>query len=144
MEFISNSNLETIEFAYNFGKSLNKGDVILLTGDLGCGKTTFTKGIGKALNVKKTINSPTFTILKIYKGDINLHHMDFYRLENTHLYDFDLAEYITDETINVIEWPFMKEEYLPSSYILIDLTYLNETQRKIKVEYIGEKYNKEK
>ena len=143
MEFISHSNNDTIEFAYNFGKSLQKGDVILMTGDLGCGKTTFTKGIGKALNVTKNINSPTFTILKIYKGDINLHHMDFYRLENTNLYDFDLAEYITDETVNVIEWPFMKEDYLPSSYILVDLTYIDENTRKIKITYVGNKYSKE-
>lgn len=140
MQIITNNDIETIEFAYKLGKQLKKGDVLLLTGDLGAGKTTFTKGIGKALNIKKTINSPTFTILKIYNGDINLHHMDFYRLENTHLFDFDLEEYITDETINVIEWPYMKKEYLPAEYIEIQIKRISDDKRKINVSYKGERY----
>ena len=78
---ISKSQEETINLGEKLGKLLSKGDTICLKGDLAGGKTTFTKGIGKALNISQVINSPTFTILKIYNGDLPLYHIDAYRLE---------------------------------------------------------------
>ena len=79
-KFITNSNEETIILGEKLGNLLNKGDVVLLVGDLSGGKTTLTKGIGKALGVTRIINSPTFTIVKTYKGTkANLYHLDLYR-----------------------------------------------------------------
>ena len=94
---ITKSTEETIALGEKLGRLLNRGDVIALKGDLAGGKTTFTKGIGKALNIKEVINSPTFTILKIYEGDKILYHIDAYRLENND-YDLGLDEY--DEGID--------------------------------------------
>ena len=81
-KFITHSNEETIKLGEKLGNLLNKGDVVLLIGDLSGGKTTLTKGIGKALGVTRIINSPTFTIVKEYlNGEMPLYHFDVYRLD---------------------------------------------------------------
>ena len=89
---ISKSYTETINLGEKIGKLLTKDMVIILNGDLASGKTTLTKGIGKGLDVKDTINSPTFTILKIYNGRLPLYHIDAYRLEESN-YDLGFDEY---------------------------------------------------
>ena len=134
--FITNNALETIELGNKIGSLLVSGDVVLLTGDLSAGKTTITKGIGQALGVKKIINSPTFTIVKVYKGNIPLYHLDLYRLDGLNN-DFDLEEYIEADGVCVIEWPFQVQEILPKEYILITLSRLDEDKRSILVEGIG-------
>ena len=112
---ITRSEQETIKLGERVGRLLPSGSVVALVGDLAGGKTTFTKGIGKALNVSKIINSPTFTILKIYNGDKTLYHIDAYRLENNE-YDLGLHEF-EDDGITVIEWPEYYEKYLPDEYL---------------------------
>ena len=134
--FITNNALETIELGNKIGSLLVSGDVVLLTGDLSAGKTTITKGIGQALGVKKIINSPTFTIVKVYKGNIPLYHLDLYRLDGLNN-DFDLEEYIETDGVCVIEWPFQVKEILPKEYILITLNRLDEDKRSILIEGIG-------
>ena len=111
------------------GEFLNDGDVLILKGDLASGKTTFTKGIGKALNIREVINSPTFTILKIYEGDHTLYHIDAYRLENN-LYDLGIDEN-QPYGITVIEWPEYYENFLPEEYLEVDIRELSEEEREI-------------
>lgn len=134
--FITNNALETIELGNKIGSLLAAGDVVLLTGDLSAGKTTITKGIGQALGVKRIINSPTFTIVKVYKGNIPLYHLDLYRLDGLNN-DFDLEEYIESDGVCVIEWPFQVKEILPKEYLLITLNRLDEDKRSISIEGIG-------
>ena len=104
--------------------------VIAMKGDLGAGKTTFTKGIGLALGVKRTINSPTFTIMKIYEPTINvnniekLYHLDVYRL-NDSSDDDALAEYFTLDGIALVEWADIINDLLPET--LWHITISNET-----------------
>lgn len=131
---------ETIALGEKVGKLLNKGDVIALKGDLAGGKTTFTKGVGKALNIKQVINSPTFTILKIYEGDNVLYHIDAYRLENNS-YDLGLEEY-EDEGIMVIEWPEYYKDFLPKEYLEITFKYIDDDTREIGFNPIGDRYRK--
>lgn len=138
---VSNS-IETQKVGFSLGKLLSSGDVILLEGDLSAGKTTFTKGIGEALGVKKVINSPTFTIVKTYKGtNGTLYHMDLYRLDGLGN-DFDLYEYFEGDGICVVEWPHQVDEILPEEYILVIITITGLDRREIKIESIGEKYKK--
>ena len=111
--FITNNPNETIELGKRIGKLLKASDVVLLDGDLSAGKTTLTKGIGEAIGVKKVINSPTFTIVKEYNGDIKLYHLDLYRLDGINN-DFDLEEYIESDGIAVIEWPNQVSELIPN------------------------------
>ena len=131
---------DTITLGEKLGKLLNRGDVIALKGDLAGGKTTFTKGIGKALNIREVINSPTFTILKIYKGDQTLYHIDAYRLENNE-YDLGIDEY-EDEGIMVIEWPEYYRNHLPGQYLEVNFTYIDDESRQIDFVAQGEVYEK--
>lgn len=129
---------DLIDFGYKLGCLLKIGSVVLLEGDLGAGKTTMTKGIGRALGVKRIINSPTFTILKIYKGKIPLYHMDLYRLTSP---DYELDDYIESDGITVIEWPTMCKELIPNEYIRITIKINDDASRDLKIELVGNKYN---
>ena len=126
---VTRSMEETILLGEKLGKRLHQGDVVILKGDLASGKTTFTKGIGKALNITQVINSPTFTILKIYDGDLPLYHVDAYRLENN-FYDLGIEEYAS-EGITVIEWPEYYQDFLPEEFLEIDFTELGDDEREI-------------
>lgn len=137
---ISKSEKETIQLGEKLGNKLQVGMVLTLKGDLAGGKTTFTKGIGKALNIKQVINSPTFTILKIYEGDKKLFHIDAYRLENNS-YDLGLEEY-EDEGIMVIEWPEYYKDFLPNEYLEINFKYIDDDTRSIEFNAKGDRYQK--
>ena len=140
-EFFTKNNLETIEVGKTLGSKLKENDVVLLIGDLSAGKTTFTKGIGQALGVKRVINSPTFTIVKEYSGEeLKLYHLDLYRLDGVNN-DFDLEEYFTMGGISVIEWPYQVKEILPNEYVLVTINRINEDERKIIIETIGSRYD---
>lgn len=140
-EFFTKNNLETIEVGKTLGSRLKENDVVLLIGDLSAGKTTFTKGIGQALGVKRVINSPTFTIVKEYSGEnLKLYHLDLYRLDGVNN-DFDLEEYFTMGGVSVIEWPYQVREILPNEYVLVTIERINEEERKIIIEPVGERYN---
>ena len=135
---LSKSEKQTIDLGYKLGGLLSAGSFIALKGDLAGGKTTFTKGIGQAINVKQVINSPTFTILKIYEGYMPLYHIDAYRLENNE-YDLGLDEYL-DEGIMVVEWPEYYQLYLPDEYLEVTFNYIDDNTREINFKPVGEKY----
>lgn len=135
---ITNSYLETINLGKRVGQKLKKGMVLTLKGDLAGGKTTFTKGIGKALNIKEVINSPTFTILKVYEGDLKLFHIDAYRLENNS-YDLGLSEFV-EEGVMVIEWPEYYKDFLPKEYLEISFKYIDDDRREISFMAYGDVY----
>jgi tRNA threonylcarbamoyladenosine biosynthesis protein TsaE len=140
--FNINNPEETIMLGEKLGNVLENGDVVLLLGDLSAGKTTFTKGIGKALGVTRIINSPTFTIVKSYKGTKGtLYHLDLYRLDGLNN-DFDLYEYIETDGVCVIEWPYQVEELLPKEYILVNIIRTYSEKRTIEIKAIGDKYIK--
>ncbi|MBR3227850.1 MAG: tRNA (adenosine(37)-N6)-threonylcarbamoyltransferase complex ATPase subunit type 1 TsaE [Erysipelotrichaceae bacterium] len=137
---LTRSEEETIRLGEELGHKLEKGMCLCLKGDLAGGKTTFTKGIGKALNVKGVVNSPTFTILKIYEGDLKLFHVDAYRLDGNQ-YDLGLDEYL-DEGVMVVEWPEYYSDYLPDEYLEITFRYIDDDTREINFRPVGEKYEK--
>ena len=142
---ISINNLDELNhFANVLVRHLEPSDLILLNGDLGTGKTTLTQFIGKHLGVKRNINSPTFNIIKSYKGsNLKLHHMDCYRLEDS---DEDLGfdEYFQDEGITIIEWSQFIQDLLPKEHLIINIETLSETKRTIKLEAQGTHYLKVK
>ena len=140
-EFVTKDFNETISFGYKIGTLLEAGDVLLMAGDLGAGKTTFTKGIGKALGIKRTINSPTFTIVKEYSGTLDLYHLDLYRLDGLGN-DFDLEEYFTKDGVVVCEWPNNVNEILPKEYLLIEIFRGEGDERIFKLTPYGDRYQK--
>ena len=123
---------EMEEFGEKLGSILKPGDIISLTGDLGAGKTTLTKSIGKGLGVEDYITSPTFTLINEYKGRINLYHFDVYRLEGSmDLYDLGFEEYIYSDGISIIEWGDKIEEALPKERINIRIEKDTELDERI-------------
>lgn len=139
-KIITSSAQETIDVGVRIGSKLRPYDVVLLTGDLSAGKTTFTKGIGKALGVQRIINSPTFTIVKSYQGKtVALHHLDLYRLDGVNQ-DFDLEEYMESGGICVIEWPFQVQEILPKEYLMVSIKRVGLDEREIEISGVGSHY----
>jgi tRNA threonylcarbamoyladenosine biosynthesis protein TsaE len=138
-QYISNNADQTKEFAKKLASYLQPGDVIALEGDLGAGKTTFTKGLAEGLEITKNVNSPTFTIIKEYKGSMPLFHMDVYRLENS---DEDLGfdEYFEGVGVTVVEWAHLIKDQLPLELLTIYLTHSNDGARNIKLVPAGKRY----
>lgn len=132
-KIITNNYDETINLGYIIGQKLKGGDTIILDGDLGAGKTTFTKGIGKALNITRIINSPTFTIVKEYEGIYKLYHMDLYRLDGVGE-DFDLEEYFNSQSICIVEWPYQAYDIIPSKHMKITIKRLDDNKREIIID----------
>ncbi|MCA1012059.1 tRNA (adenosine(37)-N6)-threonylcarbamoyltransferase complex ATPase subunit type 1 TsaE [Halobacillus halophilus] len=129
----SSSPEETMAFAEKLGHRLGEGDVLTLEGDLGAGKTTFTKGLGLGLGVKRTINSPTFTIMKEYMGRLPFYHMDVYRLEDSDE-DLGFEEFFEGEGVCVVEWAHYIEEFLPEERLDITISYDSESNRTISLK----------
>lgn len=111
---------KTIELGEKVGQLLKAGDVLVLDGDLGAGKTTFTKGLAKGLDIPDLIKSPTFTIIREYHdGRLPLYHMDAYRLENGGAEDLGLEEYFDSDGVSVVEWAQFVEDELPADFLAI-------------------------
>ena len=118
--FISKNEEDTVDFAYNLAGFLEKGDVIVLTGELGSGKTKFTQGILKYYNLESEISSPTFTIVNEYNAkNINIYHFDVYRLENEEEFFAIGGEEYFEKGICIIEWGELIKNALPKEYIEI-------------------------
>ncbi|MFR2535336.1 MAG: tRNA (adenosine(37)-N6)-threonylcarbamoyltransferase complex ATPase subunit type 1 TsaE [Clostridia bacterium] len=118
--YLSTSEEDTKQFAKNFAKDLKKGDILVLSGELGSGKTKFTEGILSYFGLEDEISSPTFTVVNEYhKGDIHIYHFDIYRLEDIdEFYAIGGEDYFNDG-ICIIEWGEMLEPILPKGYIKI-------------------------
>lgn len=139
LTFYTSSYEETMTIGSTLANLLKGGEVLTLEGDLGAGKTTFTKGIAKGLGIKRTVNSPTFTIIKEYQGKIPLYHMDVYRLEES---DEDLGfdEYFYGNGITIVEWAHFIKESLPEDLLKVEMVYDGENRRVITFKPKGEKY----
>lgn len=107
--------------------------IITMNGDLGAGKTTMTKGIGKQLGIKRVINSPTFTIMKVYEGNLNLFHLDVYRIDDENS-DFELEEYFYLGGVSVIEWADNIKSLIPSDAIKLSFDILENSNRVVTIE----------
>jgi tRNA threonylcarbamoyladenosine biosynthesis protein TsaE len=130
IDIITHNPDETMLLGEKLAKLLSPGDVLTLEGDLGAGKTTFTKGIAKGLDIKRTVNSPTFTIVKEYMGKYPLYHIDAYRLEDSEE-DIGFENYFQGDGITVVEWSEFIMDFLPAERLHIKVTYDGNQKRKI-------------
>ena len=132
---------ETERLANALEKNIEPGTVILLSGDLGAGKTTFTQFLGRALGVKRRMSSPTFNIIKSYSGKCTIHQMDCYRLEES---DEDLGfdEYFNEDDISIVEWPIYIEEFLPDEHLSIRIETLGDEKRRFSFAAKGTAYTR--
>jgi tRNA threonylcarbamoyladenosine biosynthesis protein TsaE len=138
-EFEVHSVEETEKLATKLSTLLTPPDVITLEGDLGAGKTTFTKALAKGLGITRTVNSPTFTIVKQYEGKYPFNHLDVYRLAESKE-DLGWDELFYGDAISVVEWAHLIEDDLPSERLEIRIVHEGDDRRKITFRPFGERY----
>lgn len=138
---ISHGKEETQLLGERISNLLSRGDVVLLKGDLGAGKTTFSGGVAKGLGIKESVISPTFNIMKCYfDGTIPLYHIDAYRLENQNI-EIGLDEYIEGDGICLIEWPDFISPLLPEERLEIFIEHAGEDKRNLKLVSYGKHFD---
>lgn len=134
---ISKSVKETLSLGEKLAKRFRKGDFVALIGDLGSGKTVLTKGIAKGLGVRNAryVNSPTFVIIKEYKGKLPLYHFDLYRLDHPGALDAEnFEEYFYGDGVTVVEWADKIKGLLPKKRWEIRMSVAGNERRKIEVK----------
>ena len=138
-EKIMHSQDDTEQFALKLANLLQAQDTITLEGDLGAGKTTFTKALAKGLGVTRTVNSPTFTIIKQYEGRLPFNHLDVYRLAES---DEDLGwdELFYGDAVSVVEWAHLIEPDLPQERLAIEIYRIGEHERRFVLIPHGKRY----
>lgn len=138
-EIIMNSVDDTERFAMTLANLLEAQDTITLEGDLGAGKTTFTKALAKGLGVKRTVNSPTFTIIKQYEGRLPFNHLDVYRLAESNE-DLGWDELFYGDAVSVVEWAHLIEQDLPQNRLAIEIYRIGDNERRFVLIPSGERY----
>ena len=142
-EIMCENELNTKLFAKNFASKLSKGDVIVLTGDLGAGKTKFVEGVLEYFGLQEEISSPTFTIVNEYHNEkIDIYHFDLYRLKDVYEFENIGGEEYFNRGLCIFEWGELIEDILPNDYIKITFDKGNtDDERKLIIETFGTKYN---
>ena len=135
-QFVTNSIMQTEQIAQEFGKTLQGGEVVLLRGEMGAGKTHFVKGLALGLDISDTITSPTFALHNQYFGRLTLNHFDFYRVDDpTEAEMLGLDEFFYDKNgVSAIEWDENVAYLLPQNCIIISIDKLSENSRQITIE----------
>ena len=136
---ITKNAAETRELGKRLAEQLKAGDVVLLEGELGAGKSELARGIARGLEVSETVTSPSFTILNVYEsGRIPLYHFDWYRLESSgELYELGMDEYLGGDGIALVEWPGRCPDAVPADCLKIRITAEGENIRRIDAESTG-------
>lgn len=134
------SESDTIELAENIESEKFKGMVICLNGELGSGKTVFTKAFANSLGINEDVTSPTFNIIKEYSsGELPLYHMDVYRIDGN-VSELSLDDYFYGEGVTIVEWAEMIEKYLPEERLDINIRITSEDTRVFILKPIGKRY----
>jgi hydrolase, P-loop family len=123
------------------GQSLSGGEVLELVGDIGAGKTTLTKGIAQSLGISEPVQSPTFTISRVYDSPKGLHlvHYDFYRLSEAGIMGDEIREAMDDDSVVVVEWAGAVDDDLPKDRLVVKITTISEEERLVEFHPGGKK-----
>jgi len=137
--FHSASVAQTQKIGAALSKQLEPNDVLILLGDMGAGKSEFTRGLARGLGVTGYVTSPTFTIMQLHdSGRLPLYHFDWYRLESVEeLYELSMDEYLQNGGVAVIEWPSRAPEAIPESYLKVSLEPAGDDERRITLTPVG-------
>ncbi len=141
LELISHSPEQTQEFGVRIGELALAGDIFLLVGVLGTGKTCLTQGIAWGLNIKEYALSPSFAIVRELQGRLPLCHIDLYRLDHIEeIVDLGLDDYLYDNSVCVVEWAERGLGALPTEHLMIQISYLSDTERSFQLKPSGKRY----
>ncbi len=140
-ELITHSTEETQELGRHIGELAQPGDIILLTGNLGAGKTCFTQGVARGLGIEDYVMSPSFVIVRELHGRLPLYHIDLYRLDRIEeTMDLGLDEYFYGEGVSVVEWAERAMSILPKKYLLIEIRYAGDNERRFRLKPSGQRF----
>jgi len=140
-EIISHSPEETQDLGARLGELAQPGDILLLVGELGAGKTCLTQGIARGLGIKEYAASPSFVVVRELYGRLPLYHMDFYRLENLEeIADLGLDDYFYGQGVSVVEGADKGLSLLPPEHMLVEISYVSDTGRRLKLKARGKRY----
>lgn len=139
LQIISHSEDETLQLAEKILQLLTPQDLVVLTGELGAGKTLFVRGLAKGLGINEMhVNSPSYTIVNEYPGEKPMYHFDLYRLgDSSELDEIGWDDYLSRDGLVVAEWGERAEDYLPNKYFQIEFSILNEQEREISISMIN-------
>ncbi|MBN1484383.1 MAG: tRNA (adenosine(37)-N6)-threonylcarbamoyltransferase complex ATPase subunit type 1 TsaE [Chloroflexia bacterium] len=146
LDFVSHSAAQTRRLGLRLGRLLQAGDVLLFVGEFGSGKTTFIQGIGEGLGVPGQVTSPSFTLIWEHRADEEhgqalFYHMDLYRIATfEEALGLALEDYMAGEGICALEWADRVPEIMPERYLRIELSFLSETKRVVRMEPAGPRY----
>ncbi len=141
LKLVTHSAEQTQKLGISIGKLAEPGDIYLLIGELGAGKTCLTQGIAYGLDIQEYALSPSFVIMRELHGRLPLYHMDFYRLDNiAEISDLGLDDYLYGKGVCVIEWANKGLAVLPEDHLLIKIDYVNDNERSFAIEPKGERY----
>ncbi len=141
LNFESRSPAETRRLGRTLAAQLRPGDVLLLQGELGAGKTCFSQGIGAGLRVKEPVKSSSFVLVNEYSGRLHVYHADLFRLEDPReVFELGLEENATDGLL-LVEWPDRAPRELPPHHLLVSFDVTDHTSRRITYEPHGERYD---
>lgn len=141
LELTTRSPEQTQQFGTRLGKIARPGDVILLVGKLGAGKTCLTQGIAWGLGIDDYAASPSFVLVRELYGRLPLYHIDFYRLENlAEIAELGLDEYFYGQGVSVVEWAEKALSLLPPENLLIEMEYISDNERRLELKPSGKRY----
>ena len=132
-EFVTHSDQETFELGSRVGESISGHAIFLLHGELGAGKTVFTKGLAAGLGIDPIyVTSPSFTLVNIHEGRLKLYHVDLYRIESSSRRDLGLEEMFDTDAVTVIEWA-ERLQPVPQGAIEVNIEYLTDSERRVTI-----------
>ena len=141
INFISESPEETQRLGEELGRLTQPGDLFLLVGNLGTGKTCLTQGIAWGLGIEGYATSPSFVVVNQYRGKLPLYHIDLYRLDRIEeVIELGLDDYLYSEGVSVVEWAEKALAVLPKEHLLIEMNFLSDTSRNVVLKPSGERY----
>jgi tRNA threonylcarbamoyladenosine biosynthesis protein TsaE len=141
LEIVSHSPQETQKIGTRLGELALPGDIFLLVGDLGAGKTCLTQGIAWGLGIKEYAASPSFVVIRELYGRLPLYHIDFYRLDHLEeIAELGLDDYLYGKGVSVVEWAEKGLSLLPEEKLLIEIGYLSDSERRLKFKPGGKRY----
>ena len=141
LELISHSSEQTQKFGVSIGELALPGDIFLLIGELGTGKTCLTQGIAWGLGIKEYAVSPSFVLVRELYGRLPLYHMDLYRLDHIEeIVELGLDDYLYGKGVCVVEWAEKGLAVLPIEHLLIEISYLSDTERHLQLKPSGKRY----
>ncbi len=141
IDFISQSPAQTALAGEHLGVACKGGEVVWLSGELGAGKTVFAQGMARGLGVEAPVNSPTFTVLKEYRGRLRFYHFDFYRLAGQARDVWaEFSEYRASDAVCVVEWGEHGQEFLGEEYLKVSIRHISATKRAIQLPARGALY----